>query len=231
MAAARPEAPDVRDALGVLCQAYWYPVYAYFRRWGHSREAAEDLVQGFFAHLLEKNIVAQADPGRGRFRSFLLSAAKHYAINEYERDRAQKRGGGRAVISLDAGDAESRYVCEPPDPTDPEQLFERRWALTVVDRARARLRKDFAMAGKAALFDVLQAFLTEESPDASYRDVALNLGMSEGAARVAVHRLRKRFRKHIERELVDTVAEPGVVDTEMLFLRVTLEAGGWRLGF
>lgn len=229
LAAGRPQAGEAREALAALCQTYWYPLYAYLRRWGHDHQAAEDLVQGFFLHLLEKDVVGRADPDRGRFRTFLLTAMKNYAANEFERGNAQKRGGGQTPLRLDDQEAEARYALEPKDLADPERLYERRWALTLVSRAKAHLRRDFVQAGKVEMFDALQEFLTEERTDAPYREVAETLGTSEGAARVAVHRLRKRFRKHIEREIVETVAEPAAVDAELRFLQSTLEAGGSSL--
>jgi RNA polymerase sigma-70 factor (ECF subfamily) len=225
LAAGQKDPRDAREALAELCQTYWYPLYAYLRRWGNGHEAAEDLVQGFFVHLLEKDVVARANQERGRFRSFLLASLKHYAANEHARATTRKRGGDHVVLDLDDQDARARYALEPKDVTDPERLFERRWALTLVERARAHLRQDFVKAGRLDVFETLQGVLTDEGTDLPYRDLAAALGTSEGAARVTVHRLRKRFRQRLEREIADTVADDSQVPAELHFLQATLGAG------
>ena len=212
------------DALGKLCTAYWYPLYTFVRRSGKSPHDAQDLTQEFFARLLEKNWLDDVDRSRGRFRSWLLAAMKHFLFNEWDRSRAQKRGGGATPIPLDAVSAESRYAHEPADTATAtaEVLFDRRWTLTLLDRVLARLRAEFSTAGKAALFDALKPSLTgEKSP---YADLAAQLGMSEGAVKTAVHRLRTRYRDLIRTEIAETVETPAEVDDELRHLLAALSA-------
>jgi RNA polymerase sigma-70 factor (ECF subfamily) len=213
-AAQDPAASDAQAALAELCSAYWYPVYAYVRRRGHDHHAAQDLTQGFFARLLEKNDLAAADRTRGRFRSFLLTACQHFLANRHDNDTAKKRGGGRAHLSLDFADADGRYAREPADETTPERVFDRQWALGVLDKTLTGLREEYVESGRAKLFDALKDCLTGEA-DASYAALAGQLGMTEGAVKVAVHRLRQRYRDRLRAAIAETVATPEEVDGEI----------------
>lgn len=204
-----------RDALASLCESYWYPLYAYVRRQGHAVEDAQDLTQGFFAVLLEKDYVADFDRERGRFRSFLLGAFKHFVANEHDRQRAGKRGGGQSLVALDAQDAERRYSVEPAHNLTPERIYDRRWALVLLDRTLERLRKE---SSPSARFDRLKVFLTGDPAGVSYSQLGSELGMSEGAVKVAVHRLRRSFRDALMAEVAETVAGPEQVEEEMRFL-------------
>jgi RNA polymerase sigma factor (sigma-70 family) len=214
LAAGRGGGGGSRDALAALCESYSYPVYAYVRRCGHGADEAEDLTQAFFAALIEKRFLSAADPERGRFRSFLLAAVAHFLANERDREAALKRGGGRVVVSLDAGDAEWRYGREPSHEETPERVFERRWALTLLDRTLARLRAESERAGHGARFERLKGFLTGEG-GGGYAEAAAGLGLSEGAAKVAVHRLRRRYRELLRDEIARTLADPAAVDDEL----------------
>jgi RNA polymerase sigma-70 factor (ECF subfamily) len=211
---------DSREALASLCAAYWYPLYAYVRRQGESIEDAQDLTQGFFSRLLDKRYLDDFDRARGRFRTFLLAAFRHYIINESNRVRAQKRGGDLPPLTLDLQDAEQRYHLEPSHNLTPEKIYERRWALTLLERSMARLRAESADQDR---FDRLQGFLTGEPAD-SYRQVAEELRMSEGALKVAVHRLRRRYGQLLREEIAQTVASPKEIKDEMnhLLLAVSL---------
>ena len=200
-------------ALSTLCQRYWYPLYAFIRRQGHGPEDAQDLAQEFFARLIEKDWLDGLAPERGRFRSWLLASMRHFLANEWDRQRAQKRGGGAPVISLDETDAEGRYLHEPPDPVDATQLFERRWALTLLDGVLQRLRVDMEAEGKGAHFDALKGALTG-SP-LNFAQVAARLGLSDGAVRVAVHRLRERYRRELRAAVAETVESPAEVEAEL----------------
>jgi DNA-directed RNA polymerase specialized sigma24 family protein len=225
LAAARGSRPDARAALATLCETYWYPLYAYVRRLGHKADEAQDLTQGFFAALLEKRYVKAADRERGRFRSFLLTALKRFLSKERDRAHARKRGGDAPPISLDLEAGDGRYALEPSHDVTPEAIYERRWALTILDRVIMGLRQNYAGAGKAGLFDRLKEFLTGE-PDASpYERVARELGMSEGAVKVAVHRLRRRYRDLLRAEIARTVADPEEVDDELKYLLAVLQGG------
>ena len=213
MLAASQSTGRAQEALATLCQAYWYPLYAYLRRRGHPAEDAEDLTQGFFAHLLEKGALRSADPERGRFRSFLLASLQHYVSNERARARADKRGGSTVLLALH--DAEGHYRREPPDDRTPEKLLDRRWALTVLDRVAATLRDEFRRRGKEGVFDGLKEHLAGDAEDSSYREIGVRLGLSEGAARVAVYRLRRRFGELLRKEVGETLASPEDVEDEI----------------
>jgi RNA polymerase sigma-70 factor (ECF subfamily) len=215
LSAGRRPSPQSQAALSNLCQTYWYPLFAYARRRGHDADAAADAIQAFFANLLEKQGLAVADPARGRFRTFLLTSLQNFLANQRRRQRAQKRGGAAVTLSIDRDDAESRYRLEPADRDTPERLFERRWALTVLDRAMGRLRAEYARAGKAELFERLAACVGASSDDISYRDVATSLGLTEGAVKTAVHRLRRRLRERLRDEIAQTVASPQEIDEEL----------------
>ena len=215
VSAGRNDTPHARIALEKLCRAYWFPIYAFVRRQEHNPHDAQDLTQEFFARLLEKNQLAGADRNRGRFRSFLLAALKHFLANEWHKARAQKRGGGQVPIPIDASTAESKCGFEPADHLTAEKIYERRWALTLLDLVLRRLRDEYVRAGKENLFEQLKPTLTEASRSVRYMDIAARLGTSEGAVKVAVHRLRQRFREVLRAEIADTVASPGEVEDEI----------------
>jgi RNA polymerase sigma factor (sigma-70 family) len=221
LAAGGRAAPQSDAALATLCEAYWYPVYAYLRRDGRSVEDAQDLTQAFFARLLEKNWVEAATPERGRFRSFLLASVKHFVANERDRARALKRGGALPALPLETG--EFRYRHEPQDNTTPETLYHREWAQTVFDRVLTRLQSELATAAKSHLFDALHPYITNDDDAGSYRDAATPLGMSEGAVRVTVHRLRRRFRDLLRAEVAESVTAEHGVEDEVQFLRTALK--------
>lgn len=220
--AARPSSSHYRDAMSTLCGAYWYPLYAYLRRGGCSSHEAEEYTQGFFARLLEKEYLRQADPGRGRFRSFLLASLKHFVANERKREKALKRGGGRKIFALDFGDAENRYSLEPVEKMSPEKLFERSWALTVLHNATGRLQDESATAGKERVFECLKVYLTAEKGTIPYRKAAADIDMTEGAVKVAVHRLRRRYRELLRDEIGQTVATPDEIADEIRSLFAAL---------
>ena len=226
LAAGKGASPDADAALASLCQTYWYPLYAFVRRLGHQPADAQDLTQEFFARLLEKQYLRAADPERGRFRSFLLSAVKHFLSKERDRAKAHKRGGGRKVLPLDFEAGESRYSLEPTHEITAEKVYERRWALTLLDQVFARLRDEFDRAGKRNEFDRLKVYLTGGAATLSYRDVAAELGMTEGAVKVAVHRLRRRYRDLVREEIAQTVAGPEDVDEELRHLFAALRPPG-----
>lgn len=212
---------DAALALNEICQHYWYPVYAWVRRAGKSVESAEDLTQAFFADLLRRNWFRTVDPARGKLRNYLLVSLQLFLSGEDRRDRAQKRGGGKAVISLDAEQAENRYVREPADEMTPDRLFQRRWALTVLEHAVKELAAEYYASGKGALFQTLRrhlGFSVEEiSGDDSYRAAAEALGMSEPAIRTAVSRLRSRFREVLFHQVAETLGteDPLEIKAEM----------------
>lgn len=222
LAAGRDSSPDGREALATLCRNYWYPLYAYVRRRVADPHEAQDLIQEFFSRLLDKNMLAVADPRRGRFRAFLLTSLRNFLANEWEKARAEKRGGGRTVLPLSFDSGESRYTREPADKLTPERLFDRQWAETLIDHVMTGLRDEFTRAGKIEHFERLKVFLTGRNPDAAYADVARRLGMSEGAAMVAAHRLRRRFRERLRAEIAETVAEPHDIDDEIRSLFAAL---------
>jgi RNA polymerase sigma factor (sigma-70 family) len=222
VAAAGQSGDQPRAALEELCHAYWYPLYAFLRRRGHAAEDARDLTQGFFAALLEKGYLANADPERGRFRSFLLTAVARFAAKERDRAAAQKRGGGRSILSIDFGEGEQRYQREPVDNWTPERIFERRWALTLLDRTLAQLRHEHEAAGKLDQFDALKVFLTGETGGPTLRQVAEQLDMTEGAVKVATHRLRQKYRELLRAEIAQTVADEADVDHELAVLLAAL---------
>jgi RNA polymerase sigma factor (sigma-70 family) len=223
LSARDPHSPQSAEALEKLCRAYWYPLYAYARRVGQSKENAEDLTQAFFARLLEKHYLDAAEPERGRFRSFLLIALKRFMANEWDRARAQKRGGGLTQLSLDTELAERKFSAETTaGEMSPDRLYERRWALTLLEQTMARLRAEFADAGRIAEFEKLKTFLTADKREIPYATVAAELEMGEGALRVAVHRLRKRYRELFREEIAHTLAAGEDVDTELRHLLTVL---------
>lgn len=217
LAAGRVDSTRAHDALEKLCQIYWYPLYVFVRRQGHNPHDCEDLVQAFFAQCLEKNYLGAADQAKGRFRSFLLIALKRFLANEWDKARTQKRGGGVRSISLDALTAEERYALEPAERLSADRLFERRWAMTLLEHVLGRLRQEQIAAGKGTAFELLKDSLTtgERTP---YAELAQRLGMKEGAVKVTVHRLRQRYRELLEAEIANTVASPEEVDEERRYL-------------
>ena len=215
-------ATQAQASLAKLCQAYWYPLYAYVRRQGHSAHDAQDLTQDFFARLLEKNSLEQVRREKGKFRSFLLASLKHFLANEWDRARALKRGGGLELISLDGDSAETRYGLEPAHGETADKIFDRRWALTLLDATLIRLREEFAAEGKTKLFETLKLTLTAERGTTPYAELATKLGLSEGAVKVAVHRLRQRYREVLRAEIADTVGTAGEVEEELRHLFAAL---------
>ena len=209
-----------RRAMGELSQIYWFPLYAYLRRRGSAAAEAEDLVQGFLLRLLEKDALLAADRGKGKFRSFILASLKNFVTNEWDKSQSLKRGGGE-TISLDAMDAEARYAAEPVDDFTPERVFERRWALALLEQVFKRLRQGYTQRGHEELFQALKHVLIG-SASASYAQIAGRLDMTEGAVKVASHRLRRRFRELLREECGQTVAEPGLVDEEIRQLVASL---------
>ncbi len=215
LAAGRKSSAESEAALATLCETYWYPLYAYVRRQGHDSTGAQDLTQGFFVRLLEKGYLQQVERERGKFRSFLLASLKHYIINEWDRGRTAKRGGGREHLRIDFEVGESRYRLEPASRETPESIFEKQWALALLDRVQEALRGEFHDAGKEDHFDRLSLCLTGEPRLASYRELAAELGTTEGAMKVAIHRLRKRFRDRLREEIAQTVASEAEIDDEI----------------
>ena len=218
------DAVRAQEALSSLFQTYWYPLYAYVRRRGYSEHDAEDLVQAFCLHLQEKHAVAKADRQRGKFRTFLLSSLQNFLGHEYERSRAQKRGGGQELIRLDAEDADARYRLEPTDPVTPETIFEKRWAQALLEQTVSGLRADFIMRGKERLFDGLSSFLTSDLRETSYQTAADQLGLPLSAIKTTVHRLRRDYRTRLREEIGRTVSSPDEIEAELLYLRKVLAA-------
>ena len=218
LAAKEKASPDSAAALETLCRRYWYPLYAFVRRQGHPPCEAEDLTQEFFARLLAKDYLAAAAPEKGRFRTFLRVALKHFLANEWDRARRLKRGGGHTPLSLDTAMAEDRYQTERVEELPPDRLYERRWALALLEQTLGRLRAEHASAGKTAEFECLKAVLMADRGAINYPGLAAALGLSEGAARVAVHRLRKRFRELFRAAVADTVSRPQEVEDELRYL-------------
>jgi RNA polymerase sigma-70 factor (ECF subfamily) len=202
-------------SLEKLCRAYWPPLYAFVRGQGESPPDAEDLTQAFFARLLEKDFLRAVDREKGRFRSFLLAAMKHFLSNERDKARARKRGGGRVFVPLDCEDAETRYRIEPVEHLTPDKIFQRQWALALLERTMARLREEYTAGGKAELFEALKATLTEGRGGSPYAALGAGLGLSEAAVKMAVHRLRRRYREVLRAEVAETVARPEDVEDEL----------------
>ena len=220
--AGRGDSPQASAALARLCQIYWYPVYIFVRRLGHGPEDAKDLTQEFFFRLVEKNYLSGLDRETGKFRSFLLVVLKRFLANEWDRANRQKRGGDRQIVSLDEVDTELRYLNEPVDDRTPEKLFEQRWALALLEQVINRLQAEMAEAGKAELFRGLKDFLGGDGGGGSYSEVAARLQMNEGALRVAVHRLRRRYREILREEIASTVATPEQIEDEIRQLFLSL---------
>lgn len=214
-AAGQADSTRARDALERLCRNYWLPIYAFVRRQGNNPHDAQDLTQEFFARLLEKNYLAHADREKGRFRSFLLASVKHFLANEWDKAKAQKRGGGFTLISIDTALGESSLGSEPADILTAEKIFDRRWALALLEQVLRRLREEYTRDGKEKQFEQLKATLTETSRSLPYAEIATRLATSEGAVKVAVHRLRQRYRELLRAEIADTVAGVEDVDDEI----------------
>jgi RNA polymerase sigma-70 factor (ECF subfamily) len=215
LAAGSHDSAQARDALEKLCRTYWHPIFAFVRRQGHSPHDAQDLTQEFFARLLAKNYLGAVDRSRGRFRSFLLASLKHFLANEWDKAGAQKRGGHQVLIPIDVKSAETSCAFDPADEMTAEKIFERRWALTLLDQVLARLREEYESEGRTKLFEELKATLTGDRRTVAYSEIGARLGMSEGAVKVAVHRLRQRYRELLREEIAETVSGPGEVEEEI----------------
>jgi RNA polymerase sigma factor (sigma-70 family) len=216
VAAGDPNRKEARSALVSLCENYWYPLYAYLRRRGYSADQAQDLTQEFFVRVLEGRYLDRAEPERGRFRSFILTSLKFFVADEEDRQRARKRGGG-IVVPLEFSSGEERYLREPAHDETPERIFELRWARAILDRVVEKLRNEFVRLGHVEHFERLKVFLLGQS-NAPYAELALEMNTSEGALKVAIHRLRKRYREIFRQEIADTVADPAEVESELRFL-------------
>ncbi len=215
------QSPHSRHSLEILCERYWHPVYRYIRYRGYDRSEAEDLTQGFFAQLLEKNYLKVADRERGRFRSFLLTSVKHFLADQWDRAQAQKRGGGKSWLQLDFESAET--LCrEPAQGTTPETIFERQWAVTMLGGILDQLREEATQNGSAERFSRLQGFLTGDTTGTPHKQVAQELGISEEAVRVSIHRMRRRFGKLLRDQITQTIAEPEQIDDEIRYLFAVL---------
>ena len=215
LAAGHASSAGAREALEQLCRTYWYPLYAHVRHRGHSVDDAQDLTQAFFAHLLEKERLTLADPVRGKFRTFLLSALDHFLVNEWHRLRAGKRGGGQRLLSLDQTAAERRYSVEPATNETPARLFEKRWAATLLEKVLAELGAECQAAGKGAFFAAARGFLWGDQDPISGAELAAQCGLTESAGKSAIHRLRRRYRALLRAEVARTVSTPEEVDGEL----------------
>ncbi len=213
-----------RTALAALCEAYWYPLYAYIRRRGATAEDARDLTQGFLTSLLERQDFAHLRRERGRFRAFLLASLKQFLANDAARQRTLKRGGGAMLLPLVFDAAEQRYAFEPIDASTPETLYERRWALTLIERVLAQLRHEWQGAGRAEEFDALKSSLLHGPPAGGYASAAERLGTTEGALKVSVHRLRRKFQTRLREYIAETIADPSDLDDELRFLIRAVDA-------
>ena len=222
LAAGADSASAAREALEKLCRTYWYPLYVYTRRRGFGPQDAEDLVQGFFARLVEKEMLRKIEREGGRFRAFLLACFNHFVSDQRDLGRRLKRGGDREIVSLDAAEAEGRYSREPADRADPARIFERRWALTVLDTVLARLKEQLETEGKGRLFEHLQALVVGEPGAARHAEIAARLGLSESAVSVTVHRLRQRYRQLLREEVAQTVQRIEEIDDEIGHLLIVL---------
>jgi RNA polymerase sigma-70 factor (ECF subfamily) len=218
--AARGESADAQAALEKLCRVYWYPLYAFVRRQGHTPGDAEDLIQGFFARLLERKDLETVQRERGRFRSYLLVSLKHFVLNTQLRARAEKRGGGQSFMSLD--EVERKFAQETVDKSTPEKVFERRWALALLDKVLERLRQEHEATGRLRLFDALRCFLSDEPAEQSQAQIGAQLGLSTGAVKQAVRRLRQRYRELLHEEVANTVATAADIDDEVRHLVAVL---------
>ena len=222
MQACNSQAPDCESALEKLCVAYWYPLYVYVRSRGHGPEEARDLTQEFFARLLEKKWLREADPGRGRFRTFLLTAMMHFLANDWRRGQTAKRGGGMTALALDGLEAEERFALEPRDNMSPDALYDRRWALTLINRAQDRLQKEQAAAGESARFAAIEPALAGDRFEVGYRELAEQFAVTESTVKSWVLRLRRRFRELLLDEIAETVGPDDNPECELKALLATL---------
>jgi RNA polymerase sigma factor (sigma-70 family) len=213
-----PDTPEARQALEALCRTYWYPLYAYARRAGQSPADAEDLTQGFFARLLEKDYLKAAAREKGKFRTFLLTALKRFMANEWDRQHAAKRGGFAAIVSIDQEEAESRFTAEPADRVAPDVLFDRQWALTLLQRTMATLQQEYVASGRSRLFEHLQQCLVRDEAALPYAEIATRLNLTEAAVKMAVHRLRLRYREILQAEIGQTVSSADEIEDEIRHL-------------
>ncbi|MBI1176620.1 sigma-70 family RNA polymerase sigma factor [bacterium] len=220
--AGRKSSPDSDRALADLCRTYWYPLYAFVRRRCQSREDAEDLTQGFFEKFLSKNYLEGLNAERGKFRAFLLASLKHFLANEWDKTGRQKRGGGAQVLSLNWQSADERFHIDPPDHASPDRLFDREWAITLLEQVVERLRTECVADGRAELFEQSRGYLMLGEAAIPYADAAEKLGLEEGAVRVAVHRLRKRYRQLLRDEIAQTINDPAQVQEELRSLQAAL---------
>jgi len=222
LAAGQSSSPQADAALAKLCETYWYPLYVYVRRQGNSPEDAEDLTQQFFSRLLEKSYLAKADRERGKFRTFLLGSMKNFLVNEWKRAARLKRGGAHSFVSFDLDDAEGRYANEPIAETNPENTYDKQWAIALIEQVFITLRREYAALEKGALVEELRPFVWGEESSASYAEIGHKLNMSEGTVKVAVHRLRQRFRELLRAEVAQTVSRPEEINGELRHLIAVL---------
>jgi len=215
LAAGKRHTPQSDHALEQLCRTYWFPLYAYVRRRGHNKQDAEDSVQAFFARFLAKNYLAGLNAERGRFRAFLLASLKHFLINEWKRSQRLKRGGGEKNLSLDWQTADTKFQVAATNEPSPDKAFDREWALALLAKVIERLQQECAAEGKAKVFEQLKMFLTAGKGESAQSETAKALGMEEGAVRVTIHRLRKRYRQLLRDEISQTLTDPAQVDEEM----------------
>jgi RNA polymerase sigma-70 factor (ECF subfamily) len=215
LAAGKSTSAQQKQALETLCQSYWFPLYAFLRQRGYDNHQAEDYTQGFFAHILEKHDLQKADPKYGKFRSFLLIRLKGFLADEHDRSHALKRGGGKKILSFNVQDAEGQYALESADQLSPEKRFEKAWALTVLERTMDRLEAEMIQKNKQGHFEHLKVYLTIEKDDLPYAHAGEKLNMAEGAVRVAVHRLRRRYRQLLRDEIAQTVGSEDQIDEEV----------------
>lgn len=216
------DSPQAAAALEKLCRTYWYPLYTYVRRQGNDEDSAKDLTQEFFARLVHKNRLDHVQREKGRFRSFLLTSLKNFLSDEWDKARAQKRGGGQPLLSLDDDTAEDRYRLEPADSVTPDKLYEQRWALTLLDQAKARLKEEYAQAGKANSYERLRVFESGDPGGSTYAEIAAELGLTERAVKSAAHRLRQRYGELVREEVAHTVGSPAEIDEELRHLLAVL---------
>jgi RNA polymerase sigma-70 factor (ECF subfamily) len=223
LASAQTEAPGAKHALAELCKTYWQPLYSFARRRGYDHHRAQDMIQGFFLSLIESKSLSRVDPHKGKFRSYLLASLQNHMSSEHTRDNAQKRGGGLTFVSLDDEDSDAKYkASDTAAQLAPENAFEREWAIAAVESAIAKLKDEFAKRGKEHVFQALKPYLIGDQPVGAYDKTAADLGLSPGAVRTGVHRLRHDFRMHLRREVAKTVDSPDQIDEEMRHLRATL---------
>lgn len=218
LAAKETASPQAMSALETLCRTYWYPLYAFARRKGHSPEDAKDLAQGYFCQLLDKDYLHSVQPQLGKFRTFLLTSFQHFLANEWDRSQTQKRGGGYCLISLDEDRGEEAYRQEPITDLTPEKLFDRRWAIALLELTLQRLEEEAAQAGKSPLFQALKGMITGGGEAGDYAIIARQMGLSEGSLRVAAHRLRQRYRELLIEEITNTVSHPREINEELAYL-------------